>query len=62
MLGDTVAAAVNVHVQADVEEMLMSRAAEIVVNHSALAIGLARRDGRGLDNAGQLCLKLNVPS
>ncbi len=59
MLAHGVAAAVDVHVQAGIEEVLVGRAAQIVVHHAAPTIGLAGHDGRGLDDAGQLGFELN---
>ena len=59
VLAHRIAAAVDIHVQASVEEMLVGRAAEIVVDHAAPGIGFAGCHGRSLDDACKLGLELD---
>ena len=59
VLGDGVALAVDHHVQASVEEVLVRRAAQALGDHAAPGIRLAGRDRRRLDDAGQLGLELD---
>ena len=59
VLGDGIALAVDHHVQASIEEVLVRRAAQTFRHHAAPGIRLAGRDGRGLDDAGQLGLELD---
>ena len=59
MLGDAVVLAVDHHVQARIEEVLVGRAAKSFSHHTAPRIGLACSNRRRLDDAGQLDLELD---
>lgn len=59
MFGDGIAAAVDIHMQAGVEEVLVRRAAEIVIDHTAPLIGFAGGHGCRLDDAGELGFELD---